>query len=517
LRPHRQSAALFAGSLIEPYELLRCEFSAELPPGCEVTYELEVKNILRSLLRGSGSAVEILSRRYQDFQDSLGARPTAVELYREGYNPRALRPSFGSWFGFVKSQSGLTADETTAYEAIRPFLEALDTTEMSKSYKMIVLLAMLNHGQMPGMITLADLTDEVAALGRRNPQIATDLGAAFQDVRDLRRLLRTNPIEAWIGGKGTGGARYFAYENEQFRCDLTVPAELIGPAQELIREIVDWRLAEYFARSGHTGGRDLVLKVSHTNGSPILFLPNRDTHEDLPEGWTDLRMGDEMVSANFVKVAINVARRPGNNENVLPQILRQWFGEDAGKPGTRHQVILKREGDGWQIQPLGVSVAGAVSYRRYQRADIAPLYGLPYSERYWGQGFVRQGRHTFLFVTLDKKDHVEAFQYEDRFLSPAEFEWQSQNRTTQEGRDGQSIRYHLDQGITVHLFVRAQSKTREGKGEAFLYCGPVEFTSWAGEKPITVIWKLTTPVPPPLWDELAIGEGDSSKRWNNAC
>jgi hypothetical protein len=328
------------------------EGTAELPPGCEVTYELEVKDILRSLLRGSGSAVEVLSRRYQDFRDSLGARPTAVELYREGYNPRAMRASFGSWFGFVKSQSGLTADEINAYEAIRPFLEALETTEMSKSYKMIVLLAMLNHAQLPGMITLAGLTDEVTKLGRRNSEIATDLGAPLHDVRDLRKLLRTNPIEAWIGGRGTGGARYFAYENEQFRSDLIVPIELIAPAQELIREIVDWRLAEYFARSGPAEGPDLVLKVSHANGSPILFLPDRSTHEDLPEGWTDIKMDNEVLSANFVKVAVNVARRPDNDENVLPQKLRQWFGDDAGKPGTRHQVVLKREGDGWRLQPL---------------------------------------------------------------------------------------------------------------------------------------------------------------------
>ena len=212
-----------------------------------------------------------------------------------------------------------------------------------------------------------------------------------------------------------------------------------------------------------------------------------------------------------MKVAVNVARRPGNDDNVLPQILRQWFGEDAGKPGTRHQVILKHGGDGWRLQPLGVNAAGAVSYRRYQRAAIAPLYGLPYSERYWGQGFVRQGRHTFLFVTLDKKDHAESFQYNDRFLSPTEFEWQSQNRTTQEGRDGKSIRDHLDQGITVHLFVRGKGKTREGKGESFLYCGPVEFASWTGEKPITVVWKLTIPVPAALWSELAIAKEDSRK------
>jgi Helicase conserved C-terminal domain len=175
--------------------------TAELPPGCEVTYDLEVKDIVRALLHKSASAVETLSRRYQDFRDSLGVRPTAVELFREGYNPRAMRASFGSWLGFVKSQSGLTAEEVNAYEAIRLFLEALETTEMPKSYKMIVLLAMLNRGRLPGTATLADLANEITTLGRRHPRIAADLGAALNDAPISRNSSGPTPSRPGLGAK----------------------------------------------------------------------------------------------------------------------------------------------------------------------------------------------------------------------------------------------------------------------------------------------------------------------------
>lgn len=341
-------------------------------------------------------------------------------------------------------------------------------------------------------------------MGRRDPRIAEDLGAVFSDPLDLRRLLMANPLEAWVGGRGTGGVRYFAYENERFSSQLTIPTPLVGPAQELIREIADWRLEEYLGRESPEGPQEFSLKVSHSSGTPILFLPDRHTHTELPEGWTDVRVDDETVSANFVKVAANVARRAHSEENVLPEILRKWFGDDAGKPGTRHQVILRREGNGWQLRPFGTHAIGAVPYKAYRRADIAPLYGLPYSERYWGQGFVRQDKNTFLFVTLDKKDHVESFQYKDHFLSPSEFQWESQNRTTQDSKDGESIRAHKEQEITIQLFVRAKAKTRDGRGAPFLYCGPVEILSWSGDKPITVLWKLLTPVPEPLWPELGV-------------
>jgi hypothetical protein len=95
-----------------------------------------------------------------------------------------------------------------------------------------------------------------------------------------------------------------------------------------------------------------VLKVSHADGRPILFLRDRAGTSGLPEGWTDIRADDELLSANFVKIAVNVARRPNSDTNVLPELLHRWFGADAGKPGTRHQVILRLKGPNWEMKPL---------------------------------------------------------------------------------------------------------------------------------------------------------------------
>jgi superfamily II DNA or RNA helicase/diadenosine tetraphosphate (Ap4A) HIT family hydrolase len=191
--------------------------AAELPPGCEVTYELEVKDILRALLRTGDSAVELLTRRYGDFRDSLGVRPTAVELFREGYNPRSLRPRFGSWLGFVDVQGGLTPDEKGGREALSAFLEALETTDMTRSYKMLVMLAMINRNQLPGALSLQELADEISEMARHDSRMATDLGGALGDSAELQKLLLSNPIEAWIGGRGTGGVSYFDFQSYHLR------------------------------------------------------------------------------------------------------------------------------------------------------------------------------------------------------------------------------------------------------------------------------------------------------------
>ena len=74
-----------------------------LPPGCEVTYELETVEILKGLLRRSTKQDDALERYYRDFRELHGIRPTATEVYEDGYNPRAVRERAGSWIRFVAS------------------------------------------------------------------------------------------------------------------------------------------------------------------------------------------------------------------------------------------------------------------------------------------------------------------------------------------------------------------------------------------------------------------------------
>ena len=62
---------------------------------------------------------------------------------------------------------------------------------------------------------------------------------------------------------------------------------------------------------------------------------------------------------------------------------------------------------------------------------------------------------------------------------------------------------HRELGVTIHLFVRARAK--EGRKTAgFVYCGPVEFQRWEGEKPITVWWRLAAAVPEGMRAELRV-------------
>ena len=63
-------------------------------------------------------------------------------------------------------------------------------------------------GTLPPVLALGaldTLAESVAALASRNRRLVADLGPKATTPDGLKRHLEQNPIEAWTGGKGTGG------------------------------------------------------------------------------------------------------------------------------------------------------------------------------------------------------------------------------------------------------------------------------------------------------------------------
>ena len=50
---------------------------------------------------------DVLRAWYEDFRERHGIRPRAVEAFHEGYAPRAVRRSYGSWLRFVDQMGDL--------------------------------------------------------------------------------------------------------------------------------------------------------------------------------------------------------------------------------------------------------------------------------------------------------------------------------------------------------------------------------------------------------------------------
>lgn len=311
-------------------QLRQGTLTVPLPAGCEVTYDPAAVDLLEAFLRLR--APNALDAFYAEFVELHGRRPLALEAYQERINPGAARQSHGSWVGYVKAQSGVALGEEET-----DFLAHLETTPMSKCYKMVLLLAMIRLAAFPGQVEIEPLTAEFARIVSRSGRLLTDLSVNVADTRAVRQLILKNPIKAWAEGK------YFSYEGGQF-CSL-IPFQSGEIFRRWAEEIADWRLASYLDRS-----RGLVRKVIQSGGRPIVMLGSTDRQE-LPEGSSQLWADGVEYEADFVKVAVNVMRPRGGGQNVLPEVLRGWFGADAGRPGTLHEVLFVRHGDDLEMRP----------------------------------------------------------------------------------------------------------------------------------------------------------------------
>lgn len=217
---------------------------------------------------------------------------------------------------------------------------------MTRTYKMVLLLAMLDEGALPGAIGIDALVAAIARRAARSARLQMDFSVQLTDLVALRRLVETEPIKALVKGD------QFAFEDGVFRFVATVRPEHQDALLSMTREIVEWRLAAHLGAESATKGL-MLYKVSHSKANtPIVFL-HRDRNVETAVGWNPVVIDGQTYEGNFGKIALNVVRRPGEQENLLPSLLRGWFGAEAGVSGSQHLVACDRGPEACELWPAG--------------------------------------------------------------------------------------------------------------------------------------------------------------------
>lgn len=137
-------------------------------------------------------------------------------------------------------------------------------------------------------------------------------------------------------------------------------------------------------------------------------------------------------------------------------------------------------------------------HARYSREEILAALGYaslgrrPNSFRE-GVLYVEELNVDAFFITLRKTE--EGFSpttmYRDYPLSRELFHWESQSVTTVASRTGQR---YLSGSSTVLLFVREEKQDEFGTSP-YLFLGEAAYVSHQGERPISITWRLATPMP----------------------
>jgi superfamily II DNA or RNA helicase/HKD family nuclease len=107
-----------------------------------------------------------------------------------------------------------------------------------------------------------------------------------------------------------------------------------------------------------------------------------------------------------------------------------------------------------------------------------------------------------LFVTLDKSEgYHDRIAYRDYAISAERFHWQSQNSAGPDTSGGRRYLESAVNGWQFQLFVRPR------KGDAYRACGPVVLESAEGSRPMSIVWRLQTPLPARLFREFSVLRG----------
>lgn len=507
----------------------------ELPDGCYVNYDLRIIELLKSLDR-EGTANE-----YQALRSTLGRRPSLAEFYRSGSSIQAMRQQYGSWFQLVKQQGDLPVDQSDLLEKQGGFLREVEVTAMTKSFKMVLLEALLEMDGLSKPPSLGPLAERSWAVLNRRPKLLGDLPPAVRGLRDgteakWNQYWRDNPVNAWIGGnRSDGSAAYFSVVEGRLRLAVPLRDADTPPAAELIQELVDYRLAAYEARQTADALPSNVIpfakrerielpffpnlkiacghfKTGRTNAEEHLTLPStyaqldpqrhfiaRASGNSMNGGKNPIHDGDylllELISPTKAGsitgsvMAIERQDETGDDQYLLRVVAKDGSGryvlkanntdyEDlAATDDMRTLARLKRV-----VDPLDVQVG-----KTFQREAIPPLFGEEFNPGNWHAGHVvlAEKHAHVLLVTLNKQGKAEEHRYHDHWIDDRTFHWQSQNPTTPSSKKGTEIIEHEKRGIAIHLFVR-EAKLSGGKAAPFVYEGKVHYVSHVGSNPMSV-------------------------------
>jgi len=333
----------------------------DLPEGCLLDLEVEAKELMLRLLPKAGSAVV---EAYRSMRDELGRRPSPGELFHHGYLPRTLAARFGSWFGFVSEENDLTENEREVFASFGSWFAMLEATGLFKSYKMVVLRVLLDRDALWGGMDIERLAAACREFLLSHPTLRHDLPPTKQfpdpanaPIDQWAKWWLQWPLTMWTNSQA--GRHWFKREGDRFLAAFPCPEKLRPDFEAMTAELVDYRLAHYaktrLEKAGELDVGRFVAKVSHSGGKPILRLPTVDELPGRPTGPTTVALPDGSPWVfKFVKVACNVASPLGTEENQILPLLRGWFGENAGAPGTNYHVAFAKTETGWAVEPVAV-------------------------------------------------------------------------------------------------------------------------------------------------------------------
>ena len=139
----------------------------DYPDGCLIDFDMRLIDLFAEMDKKLVKLREQIYHEYCRIKDMLGERPSRVDLFTymdEDVYQKAVAHAkdnpFKNYLGFLKEHNELNEEETALCNGIGyEFIKLIENTNMTKTYKMPVLQAIYNDGDIRMEVTDEEIVD----------------------------------------------------------------------------------------------------------------------------------------------------------------------------------------------------------------------------------------------------------------------------------------------------------------------------------------------------------------------
>ena len=237
--------------------------SEEYPDDCLVDFDMRLIDLFEQMEKKHRRLQDMVREEFYRVRDMLGHRPTRLELftymdadiYQMAVERANVNP-FRKYFVYLHDLNELKAEETELYQSIgREFIQLIETTNMTKVYKMPVLLAFYNDGHMRMEVT----EEQLLASWKRffgngtnwkdlDRNITYEEYKSISDKDHIRKIMQMPVHFLQESGKGFFVQKkgYALALREELRGHITDQAFV-----EQVKDVIEYRVMDYYQRRYH--------------------------------------------------------------------------------------------------------------------------------------------------------------------------------------------------------------------------------------------------------------------------
>ena len=251
---------LLTGTTLSETERYNPADRSSFPDDCLIDFDMKLIDLFAEMDKKHLKVKDQIKNEYFRVKDLIGKRPSRIELFTymdDDVYQMAITHSkdnpFKKYLEFLKELNELTIDEELLYQGIgREFINLIENTNMSKVYKMPVLMAFYNHGNVCMTVSENQLLASWKAFfstGTNWKDLDTGITyekyQAISDKDHVKKIIQMPVHFLQESGKG-----FFVKQDgsalalrEDLRDVISMPA-----FAEQMKDVIEYRTMDYYQR-----------------------------------------------------------------------------------------------------------------------------------------------------------------------------------------------------------------------------------------------------------------------------